>query len=379
MLCLAALVIGWIGAAPPAVQGQAGGELATLVEPIRARHGVPALGVAVVALDGTARVGVSGVRAQGSPVAAEAADRFHLGSCTKSMTATLAALLVERGSVDWDTTPADVFGERFEVDPAWEEVTLELLLAHRAGVVRDANPLLREGEVGELRVGLAEELLFAPPQGEPDSATSYSNAGYVLAGAMLEAVTDTGWEELMRAELFEPLGMTSAGFGAPDRQGSAEPADPLEPRQPFGHGANRKPEAGFDNPAYYGPCGTVHASLEDWCRYLAEHLRGAAGEGRLLEAESYARLHRDHGGGYGLGWGVTTRPWAGVDGDGVVLTHAGSNTRWYCVVWMAPERGFAAVAAANWASDRARAACDEAVWAAIAEHIERAAAQEESR
>ena len=34
-------------------------------------------------------------------------------------------------------------------------------------------------------------------------------------GAMLEEATGTSWEELVRREVFEPLGMTNAGFGAP--------------------------------------------------------------------------------------------------------------------------------------------------------------------
>ena len=48
-----------------------------------------------------------------------------------------------------------------------------------------------------------------------------------------------------------------------------------------------------------------------------------------------------------------------------MLTHAGSNTRWYCVAWLAPERDLAALAATNWAGEEARQACDEAVWALI--------------
>jgi hypothetical protein len=59
---------------------------------------------------------------------------------------------------------------------------------------------------------------------------------------------------------------------------------------------------------------------------------------------------------YAMGWLVLDRPWGG----GRVLMHNGSNTMWYCVVWMAPEKDFAALIATNQGGDRAARACDEA-------------------
>ena len=351
----------------PAVQDEG---LAALLAPVRSAHGLPALGGAIVTATGELRVAAVGLRATGTEVEVTPADRFHLGSCTKSMTATLAAVLVERGELSWETTAAAVFGAGegpIEVHPDWAAVTLEDLLAHRSGVRRDPERVWRDAPPRELRAEIAAALLGAPPERPPRTETSYSNAGYLLAGALLERVMDASWEQLMRTELFEPLGMESAGFGAPDRKDTR--GAPLEPR---GHLANKDPIRGFDNPAYYGPAGTVHASLGDWCRYLLLHLRGARGEPTaLLSAGSFERLHAVHGGDYALGWGVTTRGWAGREGAGPVLTHAGSNTRWFCVVWLAPERGFAAVAATNWAGDEASAACDRAVGALIQDQLER--------
>jgi CubicO group peptidase (beta-lactamase class C family) len=344
--------------------------LAALLAPVRAEHGLPALGGAIVTAAGELRVAAVGLRAGGTEVEVTPGDRFHLGSCTKSMTATLAAVLVERGELSWDTTVAEVFGQgegSVEVHPGWAAVTLEDLLAHRSGARRDPERVWREAPPRELRAGIAATLLAAPPDTPPHQETSYSNAGYILAGALLERALDAGWEQLMQTELFEPLGMTTAGFGAPDRKDTR--GAPLEPR---GHLDSGEAIRGFDNPAYYGPAGTVHASLGDWCRYLLLHLRGARGEPTaLLSGESFERLHAVHGADYALGWGVTTRGWAGREGEGPVLSHAGSNTRWFCVVWLAPERGFAAVAATNRAGDEASTACDQAVGALIQDQLER--------
>ena len=62
-------------------------------------------------------------------------DVFHIGSDTKSMTATLTAMLIEEGKLRWDTTIADVFPElKGKMDKQYEAVTVEQLLTHRGGV-----------------------------------------------------------------------------------------------------------------------------------------------------------------------------------------------------------------------------------------------------
>ncbi len=176
----------------------------------------------------------------------------------------------------------------------------------------------------------------------------------MLAGAVAEHATDANWEELMRRELFAPLGITTAGFGMPgDQKGTT---------QPWGHRAGASgPAALFaDNPPALGPAGTVHMSLRDWAKFAALHL-GVAGDKPLLRAETLAALHTPPPpADYALGWRVTTRPWA----KGPILTHAGSNTMWFCVAWLAPEAKFAVLVTCN--QGEADKACDEVAAACIA-------------
>ncbi len=83
--------------------------------------------------------GAVGLRRAGSDVAATTGDKFHIGSCTKSRTATLAAMLVEEGKLTWQTKLADVLPELAgSMHPDYRAVTLEQLLAHRAGVPHKA-------------------------------------------------------------------------------------------------------------------------------------------------------------------------------------------------------------------------------------------------
>ncbi len=78
--------------------------------------------------------------------------------------------------------------------------------------------------------------------------------------------------------------------------------------------------------------------------------------------ETRARITRPVGGGtYALGWGTGERAWGG----GRVLTHAGSNTLWYCVAWVAPEKGFAVLVTTNQAGPDAVKGTGEAASALI--------------
>lgn len=330
-----------------------------LIAPLVAQFEVPALGGAVIELErGLVALGVSGVRERGNDTPVSVDDRWHLGSCTKAMTATVAARLVVRGKLDWDTTVVEAFPKwKKQIHEDWRGAKLEWLLQNRGGApgkppgllwkelfARDTDPLVA-------RRWFVEKLLEEAPANPPGAKFEYSNQGFVIAGAMLEARGDASWEELMRRELFEPLGMSSAGFGPP---GSADEVD-----QPRGHNPLPQPPGPrADNPRAIGPAGTVHASLADWGKFVHEHLRGASGHKGLVPSSVYQRLHEcPDMQAYAMGWGVATRPWAGGD----VLTHSGSNTMWYCVVWIAPEKGVALIATCNEGGDKATKACDAVV------------------
>jgi CubicO group peptidase (beta-lactamase class C family) len=336
--------------------------VAGVLEPVRVKHGVPALAGAVLTGDGLVAAGAVGVRKAGIEIPATSDDKWHLGSDTKAMTAALVALLVERGKLEWETTVEDVFPDLAPELPAdLRGVNLLHLLSHRSGLPANvawfilAKPglSLTEQRLACLKT-LAKVKLIAPP-GKP---YVYSNLGYVVAGAMAEKIMSASWEDLVRKYVFEPLEMTSAGFGGTGTPGVVD--------QPWGHGMNGRPVLKngpeVDNPPVLGPAGTVHMTLADWAKFVADHLRGARGGKGLLRPESYKILETPpFGGNYALGWVAAERDWGG----GKVFTHAGSNTMNYAVVWMAPERNFAVLAATNQGAPAGEKACDEAAGALI--------------
>jgi len=278
------------------------------------------------------------------------------------MTATLLARQVEAGKLQWTTTVAEALpdlAEKMHADA--RTITVQHLLGHRAGLPGGPPPDLWsrlwkwEGSMRDARTTIATEMLAVPPADAVGKSFVYSNAGYMIAGAILERLGDASWEELIQRDLFAPLGITSGGFGAPgDENGTS---------QPWGHRPGKDgPQAIFgDNPKALGPAGTVHMTLRDWAKFALLHLGVPASDGKLLvKTGTLQDLHAlPLGGEYGLGWGVTKRPWA----PGPIITHNGSNTMWFCVAWLAPEAKFGVLVTCN--QGEAGGACDDVAAACI--------------
>jgi CubicO group peptidase (beta-lactamase class C family) len=344
------------GATNESAAASASTETAAKIEAIRKKYGFPALAVVVVK-DGEicARAAV-GVRKNGDPTPVTTNDEFHIGSCTKSMTATLTAMLIEEGKLRWDTTIAEVFPElKGKMDKQYETVTVEQLLQHRGGVPSDPpaeawkRAWQEEGTPVDQRREFITAVLAQPPAAPPGTKMIYSNQGYAIVGAMLERVTGRPWETLITEKLFKPLHMDSAGFGPPGTPGQVD--------EPWGH------TQAFlvlipmqrDNPIAISPAGRVHCPLDDLARYAIFHLQ-AGRDGGLLKPESFARLHTPpEGGDYACGWVSVARDWAG----GKALWHNGSNNMWYVVMWLAPAKDFAVIVGTNTGQSDAAKGCDD--------------------
>lgn len=331
---------------------------------------VPGLAVAV-SLDGRiVAAGASGVRKHGDPAKVTVDDKFHIGSCTKSMTGTLAAILVKEGKIKWETTVAEVFPD-FGIHPEYRKATLLQMASNSGGVPHDVPGKIwkqavshrEEPEAGQ-REEMVRALLKEAPDYPPGGRNVYSNGGFTIAGAMLERVSGKSYAEIARERLFDPLDLESAGFGAAAGIGKID--------QPYGHLKRLgfitavKPGPDADNPPAITPAGRVHLSILDFAKYAGFH----AGGSKLapLNSEDLKFLHTPvpPGNDYALGWVVLDRPWA----NGKALYHNGTNTMNYAVMWLAPEHRFAVVAAANIDNPASQKACDEACSMMIAKYLE---------
>ncbi len=343
---------------------------ADLAKFIRDRK-IPGLAAAAV-LDGKiVAAGATGVRKYGDPVPVTVDDKFHLGSCTKSMTGALAAMLVADGKIRWDSTAAEVFPD-LEIAAGYRQATLLEMASNTGGVPHDVPPALWKSTVANRgkpeavqRLDFVRALLAVPPAYPPGTANVYSNGGFTVAGAMLENVSGMPYDRLIAKLLFKPLHLRSAGFGAPGTAGKID--------QPYGHVFKNgilfpiTPGPGADNPPAITPAGRVHLSILDFARYASFQLGTA--DPSPLERKSLDFLHTPvpPAEDYGVGWNIFKRDWAG----GTALTHNGTNTMNYAVMWLAPDKKFAAVAACNIGGDAAAKACDDAVAFLIGTYLTR--------
>jgi CubicO group peptidase (beta-lactamase class C family) len=347
---------------------------------IVARCAVPGLAALVLQGDSITAAGVAGVRRRGTRQALELNDRFHLGSCTKAMTATLVGRAIDAGKLSWTTTVAAVLGAVVpRLAPAWRTVAVHHLLAHRSGL--PANPpawslapargriLLRarSRSLRPERLAVIQPALARPPRTPPGAAYEYSNVGYIVAGVILETVFDRPWEQLMVEELWRPLGLASGGFGAP--------GNPPQVDAPWGHAPAGRPvapgsaAADWRIPPLYGPAGTAHLSLADWAAFVGLHLRAHAANPRrhvrLLRPETFQLLHTpEPGEAYVGGWEYALRPWARGSRPadrGLMLHHDGSNGQWYAVTRFAPELDLAFLVATNQNGAPGLEACERAL------------------
>ncbi|MCH2181163.1 MAG: beta-lactamase family protein [Mariniblastus sp.] len=363
------LWIGVISEVPSAAQTAQGAQAAVrnpeidaiLVEALT-RSDIPGIVAAIARPGQPLQVGCAGLRHCRESRAITIDDKMHLGSCTKAMTATLIGRLVDQGRLDWDVTLAECLPElALEVHPDYRQVTLQQLLMHRGGMPAQAvNWWNSEGDtVTEKRRSIAIESLASPPEKAPGTAYQYSNLGYMVAGLMAARQAECSWEQLMQQELFDPLEMTTAGFGSPGAPGTVQ--------QPWGH--RNLPEGLVplqrDNAPALGPAGTMHCSLADWARFAAVHVDDRH---PLITRPTRRHLQsipdelRSSGQTYACGWLVLGRNWSA----GPVLAHDGSNTLWYSKIFVAPRERVAYLVAANLADETTGSELDRIVSRLIA-------------
>ena len=305
------------------------------------KHNVPGAQLAV--LDGDALIetaaGVLSVRT-GCPATPDAL--FLPGSIGKLYTATLVQMLVDEGKLDLDTPVRDYLTD-FEVRDkhARDTVTVRNLLCHTSGF--DGDVFLDTGRGDDALRRYISEIADLPQICEPGQIWSYSNSGYAVLGRLIEVVTGSSYEEVLRERLFAPLGL---------KQSVAFPEEALPHPVAVGHVPNpENPTEHVVSPVWglFRSCGPMGASLVasagDVLRFVRLHLDGGrtADGTALLSAESVAAMQKEQvrlvddtvlGEAWGLGW-ILDR-W----GDVGVIGHDGNSLGQNAFMRVAPEERF---------------------------------------
>jgi CubicO group peptidase (beta-lactamase class C family) len=271
-------------------------DFAQLLETIRQKEKLPAIAASVI-IDGNIYVKAAvGTRKYGTNDWVTMEDKFLIGSCGKTFTATLAAILIEKGFLEWDTTVQDVFPE-LKMQPEWENITIQQLLSNRSGYVDDSSSHLLPSEeltdlwdsnssLKKIRLIYSERAFNHKPIHPPDEVIVYANSGFLIAGSMLEKVTNKNFEILMDEQLFQSLGLKSAGYGSP--------AANVPISEPHGHvkGVFFYVPVRQDLPDFIAPMGNVAISIGDWSKFVMFHLGNHQdSKNNLLGSGTIKKLH----------------------------------------------------------------------------------------
>ncbi len=295
----------------------------------------PGMIAAIISGEGIISIASAGERKARSGIAFTTNDVVHLGSCGKAMTATMIATLVAEGKLSWDTTLIEAIPKlKNKIHTDYHKITLWHLLTHRAGIPQ--NPSNMGGfslkGIKKKRLAILENNLISPSTYEIDTF-QYSNFGYIIAACMAEQITGLSWEVLIKKRLFDPLGMSTAGFGNPNKFKSTA--------QPWGHHKNSRkwhPSEAY-NGKFIGPAGRIYCSIADWAKFISLQLTS---ENSILERKYLDKLIEPVE-FYASGWLVSEHAWA----KGITLNHGGTNGIWYAIVVVAPKLDRAFMVATN--------------------------------
>jgi CubicO group peptidase (beta-lactamase class C family) len=238
--------------------------------------------------------------------------KFRLGSITKQFTAMLILQLVDQGKVKLDGKISDYLPE-YRKDIG-EKVTVHQLLTHTSGIPSYTsqpgffdNVSRNPYKVADFVTNYtSKDLEF-----EPGSKYSYNNSGYFLLGAIVEKITGKSYEQALKENILDPLGMKNTGY---------DHHNTLLAKRAAGYA---KTENSYDNAPYLDmsipyAAGSMYSTVEDL--YLWDQ---ALYEDKLISAKSKELMYKPFLQNYAYGWVVNNASFKLNDQPVQVIRHGG--------------------------------------------------------
>lgn len=314
---------------------------------------VPGAALAIVKGDKVLFKEGFGVIAEDRPITPD--TPFIIGSLSKSFTALALMQQVEKGTVALDQTVVHYLPWfRVADETLSKQITVRQVLTHTTGIgwipgltsidSRDNSPTALKTSLKTL----ATVKLLVPP----GKKFQYSNANYRIAGAILEAVINKPYEQVIQDNIYAPLQMRNSFTTQVDAQKQG-----LVPGYRYWFG-QPIPDENLPYSRSNTPSFLLISSAEDIAHYLIAHLNKGQYQGQqILSEKGIATLQQGtvptlRGGSYGLGW--FDEQWQGVR----ILNHYGSYAGYHANMMIAPEQGLGLVLLTNAESY----ACQEHRW-----------------
>ncbi|MDQ0316071.1 serine hydrolase [Amorphus orientalis] len=316
--------------------------LETYIEHGMAAFDTPGLAVGIVSGDELVYANAFGVRRKGGdPV--DTRTVFQIGSTSKAFLATTLAIAVDRGAFRWDDRVVDL-DPAFQLMDPW--VTREFrvfdIVAQRSGLPPYVNDIY--SFLGFDRDEMIRSLRFVEPRTSFRSTFTYTNVTHLEAGRLVARAQDApDWENALRRDLFEPLGMADSSANATAIETASNHA--------IGHRwtPDGTIEVPFTDlfPYNLDGAGAINSTVEDMARWLRLQLGNGTFEGRQivspenLAATRTARIGVNEKNAYAMGWALQSTP------NGEIVWHNGGTLSFGAFVGFLPSRDVGIVVLTN--------------------------------
>ncbi len=205
---------------------------------------------------------------------------FMIASNTKLFTGTSMALLQEEGKISLND-PVVKYLPYFKMynDTLTNMVTIEDILSHRLGFetfqgdfYNWANNVSREDIIRNISKN--------KPVYDFRDTWGYCNAGFVTAGEIVKAATDTSWEDFIQNRFFEPLDMKRSSVTYASIQSDKNACLPYTIFQ------NNLVKLNYDNLNNIAPCAAINSCTNDFSHWLLMQLNNGTYKNRQIVSEN---------------------------------------------------------------------------------------------
>lgn len=217
--------------------------------------------------------------------------KFRIGSITKQFTAMAVMVLQEQGKLK----VTEPIGKYLDDPPeAWEGITIHHLLTHTSGIPSYTSMLNYRFRMAHFQTtnDMLGRFRDKPLEFEPGEKFEYSNSGYFLLGVVIEKAAGKRYEEFLREEVLDPLGLKDTGY---DRFKTV-----LQHRasgyERYGNAISHAPFLDMSQPYSAGALYSTVEDLNRWDQALRQR--------KLISEENYEAMftpEKDH---YAYGWMV---------------------------------------------------------------------------